>query len=284
MKLVLTLLCRDEADILDSMIRFHLDQGVDLIIATDNGSVDGSLEILQRYERGSRLRLLQEPEHTHDQAIWVTRMARLAAELGADWLIHSDADEFWWPTSGNLKNILEQIPPHISACSVNRTNFLPPPRNSLGRQPFYMKQDLRERVSYNSLGQELPPKVIHRSHKNIIISDGNHSASHEGKLLKTTPCNGIEILHWPIRSYSQLERKIRQGTEALERNTRVDSGVGHAWRNLYHNHLVEGSLSNYYDGLRPNDGEITKMLKRGELIRDKRLQRALRRSPSWLPW
>ena len=147
-----------------------------------------------------------------------------------------------------------------------------------------MKQDLRERVSYNSLGQELPPKVIHRSHKNIIISDGNHSASHEGKLLKTTPCNGIEILHWPIRSYSQLERKIRQGTEALERNTRVDSGVGHAWRNLYHNHLVEGSLSNYYDGLRPNDGEITKMLKRGELIRDKRLQRALRRSPSWLPW
>ena len=48
MMLVLTLLCRDEADILESMLRFHLAQGVDRIIATDNGSVDGSLEILQR--------------------------------------------------------------------------------------------------------------------------------------------------------------------------------------------------------------------------------------------
>ena len=69
MKLVLTLLCRDEADVLESMIRFHLDQGVDWIIATDNGSVDGSLKILQRYERGSRLQLLWEPAHTHDQAV-----------------------------------------------------------------------------------------------------------------------------------------------------------------------------------------------------------------------
>ena len=84
MKLVLTLLCRDEADILENMLRFHLEQGVDWIIATDNGSVDGSLAILQRYERQGRLQLIQEPEHTHDQAVWVTRMARIAADHGAD--------------------------------------------------------------------------------------------------------------------------------------------------------------------------------------------------------
>ena len=81
MMLVLTLLCRDEADILESMLRFHLAQGVDRIIATDNGSVDGSLEILQRFERRGQLTLLQEAEQTHDQAIWVTRMARMAAAM-----------------------------------------------------------------------------------------------------------------------------------------------------------------------------------------------------------
>ena len=84
MTLVLTLLCRDEADILESMLRFHFDQGVDQVIATDNGSVDGSLEILQCFERKGRLRLLQEPQHNHDQAIWVTRMARMAMAIGFD--------------------------------------------------------------------------------------------------------------------------------------------------------------------------------------------------------
>ena len=116
MMLVLTLLCRDEADILESMLRFHLAQGVDRIIATDNGSVDGSLEILQRFERRGQLTLLQETEQTHDQAVWVTRMARMAAAMGADWVINSDADEFWWPQQGNLNSPWPSSPKALKAC------------------------------------------------------------------------------------------------------------------------------------------------------------------------
>lgn len=50
------------------------------------------------------------------------------------------------------------------------------------------------------------------------VSDGNHNASINGEFLRTTKRLGIEILHGPTRSYSQLERKICQGSEALERN------------------------------------------------------------------
>ena len=146
MMLVLTLLCRDEADILDSMLRFHLAQGVDRIIATDNGSVDGSLEILQRYEKRGQLTLLQEPKHTHDQAVWVTRMARMAAEMGADWVINSDADEFWWPQQGNLHSALAKLPKSVEGVLVDRTNFLPPPRDVEDNRPFYQRQTLRERI------------------------------------------------------------------------------------------------------------------------------------------
>jgi len=275
MMLVLTLLCRDEADILESMLRFHLAQGVDRIIATDNGSVDGSLEILQRFERRGQLTLLQEAEQTHDQAVWVTRMARMAAAMGADWVINSDADEFWWPQQGNLNSTLAQLPESVEGLLVERTNFLPPPRDGQDQRPFYQRQTLRERVSCNSLGAPLPPKLIHRAHPGVEITDGNHGAKRNGTSIAGIKSSAIEILHVPIRSYPQLERKIRQGTEALQRNKRVGAGIGDSWRKIYANHLRQGTLPAYYDSLRPNPAAIAEQLVRGALIDDRRLQQAL---------
>jgi glycosyltransferase involved in cell wall biosynthesis len=89
MRLVLTLLCRNEADIVRSIIEFHLKRGVDFIIATDNASTDETAEILRSYSNKGCLRLLHEPAHTHDQAKWVSRMASLAVEdYDADWIIN----------------------------------------------------------------------------------------------------------------------------------------------------------------------------------------------------
>ena len=50
MKLVMTLLLRDEEDIVRENLDFHLAQGVDRVIVTDNGSEDGTVEILREYE------------------------------------------------------------------------------------------------------------------------------------------------------------------------------------------------------------------------------------------
>ena len=76
MKLVMTLLARNEADIVDAQIAFHLHAGVDFVIATDNDSDDGTTEILERYERAGVLHLLREGGDDMRQQEWVTRMAR----------------------------------------------------------------------------------------------------------------------------------------------------------------------------------------------------------------
>ena len=47
----MTLVVRDEADILDAQIAYHLNAGVDFVIAIDHRSVDGTTEILESYAR-----------------------------------------------------------------------------------------------------------------------------------------------------------------------------------------------------------------------------------------
>ena len=104
MKLVMTLLARDEADIVDAQIAFHLNAGVDLVIATDNRSEDGTTEILERYAHDGHLHLIREEGDDLRQTEWVTRMARLAAtEFAADWVLNTDADEFWCARGGSFQ-------------------------------------------------------------------------------------------------------------------------------------------------------------------------------------
>ena len=116
MKLIMTLLVRDEEDIIRANILYHLDRGVDFIIATDNNSRDSTPSILMDFQRQGCLHLISETDDDYSQSEWVTRMARMAAtDFGADWIINSDADEFWWPLKMDLKNFFSEVP---AECSI----------------------------------------------------------------------------------------------------------------------------------------------------------------------
>ena len=113
MKLVQTLVVRDEVDIVDAQIAYHLNAGVDFVIASDHESLDGTTEILESYERAGQL--LRIPvDGPVREADWRTHMARLAAtEHGADWVINTDADEFWVSRRGTLKETLAAVPKSV---------------------------------------------------------------------------------------------------------------------------------------------------------------------------
>ena len=97
-KLVMTLLARDEEDIIRQNVEFHLKNGIDFIIATDNASIDNTRDILVEYQKMGKLHLIDEPGRDKFQAAWNNRMTRIATEnYGADIIFHCDADEFWHP-------------------------------------------------------------------------------------------------------------------------------------------------------------------------------------------
>ena len=268
----MTLLVRDEEDLIRENIAYHLSQGVDFIIATDNGSVDGTTDILREYERPGCLRRLLEEEDNYAQSCWVTRMARFASEVyGARFVINGDADEFWWPATGTLKEHLNKVPPHIGALAVVRSNFPPTPRED---GPFYDRQVIRERASLNNRGVPLPPKVCHRGCADVIVAQGNHSVS-APTIGEIAADPELIIFHFPLRTYRQLENKIAKGGAAYERNLEISKEVGETWRWLYAL-WRQGGLERWYAEQVLRAEDVFTGVREGRLIEDRRLQLRLR--------
>jgi hypothetical protein len=270
MKLVMTLLVRDEEDILATHIEFHLSRGVDFFIATDNLSADATPEILAHYERRGVLRTIRESSDDYSQHAWVTRMARMAAvDHDVGWVINSDADEFWWPDAGaTLKGALATLPAAAAAASVERTNFLPRPETQDGF--FAETMTVRETRSLNAVGDPLPAKVCHRAHPEIVVLQGNHFVKLGGELVDAVPAP-LSILHFPLRSYAGFENKIAKGGAAYERNTKLGKEVGVTWRELYASYRA-GGLRGYYDSRTPTEDELRQGLRDGSYVRDARLR------------
>ena len=273
MKLVLTLLARDEADVVDAQIAFHLHAGVDYVIATDNRSEDGTTEILERYERAGRLLLLREEGDDMRQDRWVTRMARLAAgELGADWVINADADEFWWPRSGSLKDVLASVPERYGVVRGCWRHFVPRPWTD----PFFA-----ERMTVRLCAPAHPgdketifhahQKVAHRADPEVSIEPGNHDAR-SPRLAPLRGWHPLEVLHFSLRSPEQLGRKAVRDWVGWTQNPHGPT--------LHQERAYEaqraGRLEAYYDSFVVTDEGLTAGLTDGSLARDTRLRDALR--------
>ena len=208
MKLVMTLFVRNEVEVIEANLDYHLAQGVDFVIVTDHGSEDGTSEILREYERMGVAKVIRDEEEGHHQSKRVTRMAEIA-RLGhdADWVIHNDADEFWWPLVGDLRDVFSSLPPQFGQIEVQRRNFRP---RANGEGPFYSRLVHREATVAQPVRRiVLESKVAHRPHPEVVVAPGNHSI--RGVDLPAVPAGEVlEIFHFPMRSYEQFERKVVQ--------------------------------------------------------------------------
>jgi hypothetical protein len=266
-KLIMTLLVRDEQDIIRANIAYHLSQGVDFFIAMDNRSEDETPGFLKSYETKGLLRYIYEGDDDYNQHAWVTRMARMAyTDHGADWVINNDADEFWWPIEGSLHETFSALPADINILRARRHNF---PAVEPSDVPFYHRMIYRDRESLNSFGRPLPPKVAHRGCADIIVDQGNHAVK---GLADPQVCEGqVEIFHFPVRSYDQIENKIAKGGAAYENNRELPEIVGRTWRQRYQDLKRDNNLNSYYEECCHDETRRAAKLASGEIVIDRRL-------------
>jgi len=274
MKLVMTLLVRDEADVVDAQLAYHLNAGVDFVVATDNRSQDGTTEILEAYAREGCLHLIREPGDDMRAGEWITRMARLAAsEFGADWVINSDADEFYWPRGVDLKEALAAIPSRYGIVRSFVRAF--PPRPDDGA---FFAERMNVRVTpeapINDPGSMFRPgsKLVHRGDPNVVVGHGSHTVAGTSFV----PLRGwypLELLHLPMRSAAQVERKFVTAWSAIDRNPQRQPP--HYITKAYEAR-AEGRLPEFLESLTVGDDALARGLADGSLVIDNRLRDALR--------
>ena len=270
MKLVLALRTRDQAELVDALISFHLNAGVDFVIVTDHRSEDGTLEILEAYEREGCLRLIRETGEQVRGSEWRTRMAHLAAlEHGADWVLHADGDEFWWPRGSSLKEVLEPVPERHGV--VRGLLRLFPPRP--GVDQFFAERMVVRIHSDAAINDPASPfrphaKVAHRGRPNVVVDRGAHSLLDGG----LSPLHGwcpIEIFHFPVRSLEQLERKNSVWWDQMKRLGRPGNVQARRFQQA-------GRLDEFYASRVVGDEQLDRGLADGSLVVDTRLRDALR--------
>jgi hypothetical protein len=302
MRTVMALKVRDEGDVLEANLRFHRALGVDYFLVTDNGSTDETPEILNRYVEAGLAHVINEPvtDYRIRGADWMTQMARFAAtELEAEWVVHTDADEFWLPVEGSLTEALGAIPDRYGVVVAPRTEFVGRPD---GPGSFAERLTIREARS------RLQPKVAHRAEPDVVILDrGAHDVAIAGPAgdvaealrppgrvvhrtvrdpdggdsesppedetrLVWAPVWPLRILHFPVRSFDQFKRRTEI---AIFEGRFPDWGRFRRLREQYEG----GRLDELYADLVVDDAGVEEGIRAGRLVRDERLARLLARCP-----
>ena len=219
---------RDEADIVEPVVR-HMASQVDSLIVADNRSVDGTREILERLAAELPLTVLDEPREGYYQSRIVTRLARRAAERGAEWVVPFDADEWFASPQARIADLLAGRTEDILMCPSYE--HVPTSADDPA------EPDPIKRIAWRQRDREKWPKVICRGLPGLTIEQGSHSARCEGREA-VRGVGPFTIRHFKWRSPEQFERKVRNGAAAIAA-TDLDDRVCNHWRS-YGQVLAEG--------------------------------------------
>ncbi len=253
MRLTMTLLVKDEVDIIADNIRVHSALGVDNFVVMDNGSTDGTRELLASLAKNFEMTIIDRPVLDYQQSNWKTEMSRIATKkYGADWVITNDADEFWIPKEGDLKHELSATG-SIIACQRANILFSRKAFDEGGKYyeetnrvlyPIHYAQGIQEREEHLSimLG-EIHGKVMVRTLGLLRVKGGNHRAWHLWGWYNQCDSANVMVYHFPIRSKQHFISNIENRRALLKKGVTKMGSHYKRWVKMLEEGKLEEELS-----------------------------------------
>jgi len=242
-RISLVMVVKNEEDIIADNINFHSKIGVDNFVIIDNGSNDKTYDIIHSLSSNYEITLLKKTG-VFNQKKMTTEITKLAfKKYNPDWIINSDADEFWVPQQGSsLKEVLNfkggvLKVPRSNMILYQGLNRWKESEYRVANQIFYRENLEGGNIILGTIGR----KVIVNPHGYIKTNSGNHSAEHIA-FWRKREFSKIHIYHYPIRSYQQFERSIINRVKLLKIGAKMGSHYK-KWAKLYE----EGKLKEEFE-------------------------------------
>ncbi len=202
MRLVAVTRVLNEADIVEAFAR-HTAHSVDHHVFLDNGSHDGTVEILGALRDAvGGIDLLQVNTVTFCEHLHNTMLYRIAGAAAADWVCCLDTDEFIGLRHGSLREALATVPAGLEAVTLPLVNYYTTLQDDPAERlvPARIRHRIRapHGVSKMFIRGRLPEAQI---------LDGNHAAIVEGRDARMAPLPGASLAHFPSRAGVQMLAK-----------------------------------------------------------------------------
>lgn len=266
-------LVKNEIDTLEDNILYHHKLGVEAFAVMDNGSTDGTRELLEHMSLTIPIYIVDRPEHTYQFHRWRCEIVHICRKhFKPSRVICLDPDEFWLPKDeGALLSAILNRPEAV--LTVHRYNMMPAPED----QPFWAselkvecpilfdKSKQTSQLQFNILMAQLSPKVAVNPYGLLKLNGGNHRAKHI-RFWSKANCQDLSVIHYPIRSYRQFESNVANRAEVInEKGLHIRIGDHYRrWAQL----LESGRLKEEYCNFFFNSDEVATLQKVGVLSYD----------------
>lgn len=234
----------DSIGLIERFLEHQLNLGVDLIYVVDMGSTDGTLDILAQQRWGGSIHVHSSTDLTDLSPELTLEWAR--KHVGQGWCHLAEPDEFLIAPGNDLRSVLHHLDQvGVTAIGIPRFNMTAS-RATVQAGHLEGSDDFRRHLTYEIrvrqqrtfddhhlarleppwIFSKIGPKVTFRIEKAVQLFGGGHQV----EMAPPSPeCHdhGLYFRHYPIRSFSEFEHKIR--CAKLDLGAHPDLPPGFAW-------------------------------------------------------